>query len=118
MRAVAAEIGGGPIFLGPEMRRLRVGVLLDRLEAHYQLGGKRRVPREVGPQMKSHLKPLRGFFGDMRAVTIDEIKVHEFVSLLLSKGRQNSTVNRSLQLLKQACKDQPSLCIRQFVLVG
>jgi integrase len=52
--------------------------------------------------MKSHLKPLREFFGDMRAVTVDEIRVQEFASLRLSKGKQNSTVNRSLQLLKQA----------------
>src|ERR1700747_1955013 len=92
-RAVVAETGGGPLFLGPEMRRLRVGALLDKLKAIYALGGRRRVPREVGPQMKSHLKPLREFFGDMRAVTVDEIRVQEFVSLLLSKGKQNSTVN-------------------------
>jgi len=102
VRAVTAEIGGGPIFLGPEIRRLRVGALLDKLEARHRAGGKSRLPREVGPPMKSHLKRLREFFGDMRAVVVDEIRVQEFVSLLLSKGKQNSTVNRSLQLLKQA----------------
>ncbi len=102
--AVTAEKLGGPAFLGPEMRRLGVNAILDKLEAHYKLGGKRGIPREVGPQMKSHLKPLRDFFGKTRAVTVDEVKVGKFVSLLLSKGKQNATVNRSLQLLKQAYK--------------
>jgi len=100
--AVRAETLGAPAFLGPEMRRLRINKILDKLEAHYRLGGKYGIPREVGPQMKSHLKPLRGFFGNMRAVAIDEDKVQEFVRLLLSKGKQNSTINRSLQLLRQS----------------
>lgn len=102
--AITAEKLGGPAFVGPEMRRLPVNVILNKLEAHYKLGGKRGIPREVGPQMKSHLKPLRDFFGHTRAVAIDEDKVQKFVSLLLSKGKQNATVNRSLQLLKQAYK--------------
>ncbi len=102
--AVKAETLGAPAFLGPEVRRLQVNAILDKLEAHYKLGGKRGIPREVQPQMKSQLKPLRDFFGDMRAVAIDESRVQEFVSLLLSKHKQNATVNRSLQLLKQAYK--------------
>jgi integrase len=102
--AVTTETGGGPAFLGPEMRRLSVNAILDKLEGHYKLGGKRGIPREVGPQMKSHIKPLRAFFGNTRAVAIDEVKVQEFMSLLLSKRKQNATINRSLQLLKQAYK--------------
>lgn len=102
--AVTAEKHGGPAFLGPELRRLSVNAILDKLEAHYKLGGKRGIPREIGPQMRSHLKPLRAFFGYNRAVAVDEIKVQEFVTLLLSKRKQNATINRSLQLLKQAYK--------------
>jgi len=102
--AVSAEKLGGPAFLGPEMRRLSLNAILDKLEAHYKLGGKRGIPREIGPQMKSHIKPLRAFLGDRRAVAIDMTKVQEFVSFLLSKRKQNATINRSLQLLKQAYK--------------
>jgi hypothetical protein len=61
---VSTEKLRGPAFIGPEIRRLSVTAILDKLEAHYKLGGKRGIPREVGPQMKSHLKPLRVFFGD------------------------------------------------------
>jgi integrase len=100
--AVRAETLGAPAFLGPEMRRLRVNKILDKLEAHYRRGGKYGIRREVSPQMKSHLRPLRDFFGNMRAVAIDEDKVQEFVRLLLSRGKQNSTINRSLQLLRQS----------------
>jgi integrase len=107
---VRAETLGAPAFLGPEVRRLPVNAILDKLEAHYKLGGKRGIPREVGPRMKSQLKPLHDFFGGMRAVSIDEGKVQDFVTLLLSKGKQNATVNRSLQLLKQAYKGSKLPC--------
>ena len=57
---VRAETLGGPAFLGPEMRRLSANAMLDKLEAHYKLGGRRGIPREVGPQMKSHIStPVR-----------------------------------------------------------
>jgi integrase len=102
--SVRAEKLGAPAFLGPQLRHLSVNAILDKLEARYKLGGKRRIPRSVRPEMRSHLKRLRDYFGDMRAVSIDEVKVEGFVSTLLSKGRKNATVNRSLQLLKQAYK--------------
>lgn len=102
--AVRAEALGAPAFLGPDTRRMPVNDMLDKLEAHYKLGGKRGIPREVGPQMRSHLKRLRDYFGDMRAVAIDESRVQEFISNLRSQGKQNATVNRSLQLLRQAYK--------------
>ena len=102
--AVRAEKLGAPAFLGPDIRRLSVDAILDKLEAHYKLGGKLGIPREVGPQMKSHLKRLRTFFRNKRASAVDQEEVQKFVSLLLSKGKKNATVNRSLQLLKQAYK--------------
>jgi integrase len=102
--SVKAEKLGAPAFLGLEVRHLSVNDILDKLEANYKLGGKRRIPRSIGPEMRSHLKRLRDYFGDFRAVSIDEIKVEGFVSMLLSNGRKNATVNRSLQLLKQAYK--------------
>ena len=92
------------------MRRLRVDAILDKLESHYMLGGKKRIHRKVTPQMKSQLKPLRSFFGEMRAVSVDENTVQEFVSLLLSQGKQNATVNRSLSWLKQAYKTSKVPC--------
>jgi hypothetical protein len=102
VNAIRAEMSGGREFLAPDMRRITVNVILDKLQTHYMLGGKKRIPRKVTPQMKSQLAPLRSFFGNMRAVFVNEGNVQEFISLLLSQSKANATINRSLSWLKQA----------------
>jgi integrase len=103
--AVRAESHGAPAFIVPETRRLTVNAILDQLEIEYKKGDRRkRIPREISPQMKSHLKRVRDYFGEMRAVNVDGEKVQEFVSSTIARGKQNATVNRSLQLLGQAYK--------------
>jgi integrase len=102
--AVKAEKLGAPAFIGPQQRRIRVNQILDDLIAEYELGGKLGIPRKASPQMNSHLKRVRDYFGHRRAVSITKQNVNAFVSLLQSQGKKNATINRSLQLLGQAYK--------------
>ena len=57
----ADQIGAKP-FVGPQQERLKISELLDALEADYKLRGKE------SPQFKAHLKPVRDYFGEWRAV--------------------------------------------------
>lgn len=101
-QAVSAELFGASPFLGPDVRRLSVNEILDKVEKKYEEPNEDGICRKVPPPMKSHLKRLRDFFGDIRAVSVDDTKVAEFKALLLSNGYAKATVNRSLQLFQQA----------------
>ena len=102
--AVGAESLGAPAFLGPDKRRQTVNDILDKLVMDYEKENEDGISRKVGPQMKSHLKRVRDFFGDTRAVGVSDAKVDEFKKHLRSAGLAKATVNRSLQLLKQSFK--------------
>lgn len=102
MKEIGADQIGAKAFAGPQQDRVLVNELLDDLEADYKLGGKRRIPREISPQMRSHLNRVRDYFGAIRANTVRARHVQGFVSMLKGQGKQNATVNRSLQLLGQA----------------
>jgi len=104
MREVGADRIGARAFAGPQQDRVLVNEILDDREAEYKLGGKRRIPREVSPQMQSHLNRVREYFGTMRAMEVHKRHVNEFISMLKGEGKQNATINRSLQLLGQAYK--------------
>jgi integrase len=81
---------------------MTVDEILDDLVGHYKRGGEKGIPREVPPQMISHLKPLREFFGTLRAMQVGSRDVEAFKSKLKAEKKANATVNRSLQLLSQA----------------
>ena len=89
-------------FLGPAQERVKVNELLDDLVAVYERGGKRGSPRKVSPPMRSHIERLREYFGKVCALAVTQRAVLDFCDLLKSQGKQNGTVNRSLQLLSQA----------------
>jgi integrase len=96
----ADEIGARP-FVGPQAQRVKVSELLDALEADYKLRGK------DTPQFKAHLKPVREYFGDWRALDVTAEAVDKFITRLLEgtaeqSGKAPATVNRSTQLLAQA----------------
>jgi len=103
MDEVGADRIGARAFI-PQQQRVSVDEILDDLEAEYKLGGKKRVPRTISPQMRSHLKRIREFFGAMRALDVHQKHIRDFVALQLSQRKENATVNRSLQLLGQAFK--------------
>jgi integrase len=103
----ADQIGAKP-FIGPQQERIKVSELLDALEADYKLRGKE------SPQFKAHIKPVRDYFGDWRAVEVTAEAVDQFISELLEGDpkapvsekhpKAPSTANRSTQLLAQAYK--------------
>jgi len=108
LREVENDRDGIKQFIGPQAERIRVSELLDALEADYKLRGK------DSPQFKVHLKAVRDYFGNWRAVELTSEAVDRFISELLegdpeappSKRRTKApaTVNRSTQLLAQAYK--------------
>jgi integrase len=93
---LAAERHGGPVFVGPEQQRITVSDLLDSLEADYKLRGK------GSPQFRSHLKRVREYFGNWRAVEVSVEAVDKFISEQLEQPTAAATINRSTQLLAQA----------------
>jgi len=101
---VWAEREGTKPFLGPERERIKVNELLDDLVGQYKLGGKKRIPRELSASLRSHLKHVRDYFGEMRAVAVTQRQGENFIDLLKSRGKANATINRATQLLRQAFK--------------
>src|SRR5262249_7690477 len=54
------------------------------------------------PQMESHLRRLRDYFGTCRAIRVGSRDVEAFIAQLKAEKKANATINRSLQLLSQA----------------
>lgn len=102
MDEVGADKIGARAFIGPQQQRVTVNDILDDLETEYKLGGKKRIPREVNPQMKSHLRRIREYFGTMRAMNVHQQHIQAFISLLHGQRKQDATINRALQLLRQS----------------
>lgn len=102
MKQVGADQLGKAPFIGPQQERVTVNEILDDMVEHYKSGGKKGIAREVTPQMKAQLRPLREHFGLCRAVRLGTKDVEAFKAKLKHEKRANSTINRSLQWLKQA----------------
>jgi len=92
---VADKLGGNP-FVGPKQERITINELIDSLVEDYKIRGK-----ETG-DFKSHLKPVRLAFGDMRAVDCTEETTDRVISQWLSEDRSPGTINRETCLLGQA----------------
>jgi integrase len=95
LKEVAADQLGARPFVGPAAERLRVGDLLDALEAHHKLQG------TFSPQLAAHLKPIREAFGDRRALAVTADAVDTYIEAQL-RAKAPATVNRETQLLHQA----------------
>ena len=108
LKEVHADQIGAKHFVGPQQERTKISELLDALEADYKLRGKE------SPQFRAHLKPVRDYFGDWRAVEVTAEAVDRFISELLEgdpdspasekRPKAPATINRSTQLLAQAYK--------------
>ena len=102
IREIENDKEGIKRFSHPQQERVTVNEILDDLVEHYKRGGEKGIPREVSPQMSSHLKRLREFFGALPAMHVGSRDIEAFKSQLKAKKKANATVNRSLQLLSQA----------------
>jgi integrase len=103
VRAVRNDQDGIVTFV-PNAHKVFVDELLDALEKHYRLNGGRGLP-----QFKSHVKPIRAAFGDMRAVNVTAKVVDDYIDDRLAgdkkagiRPKAPATVNRETQLLGQA----------------
>src|SRR5207249_2338327 len=96
---IAADRQGLRTFLGPVAKRVRVGELLDELEADYRL-------RQVKgwASFQSHVKPIREHFGTWRAAELTAASIDTYIEERLDAEKSAATVNRGLQLLGQALR--------------
>jgi hypothetical protein len=80
IREIENDKEGIKRFSYPQQERVTVNEILDDLVEYYKRGGEKGIPREVPPQMTSHLKPLREFFGTLRAMQVGSRDVEAFKS--------------------------------------
>lgn len=99
MKELWAERQGLQAF-APRAEKVYVDELLDALEKEYTRGGGRALR-----QFKTHLKPIREAFGDLRAVHVTTRRIDAYIDRRLEDdGRAPGTINRETQLLGQAFK--------------
>jgi integrase len=96
MKEVGADQIGKGTFIGPQQERVKVGKLLDALEADYQLRGK------DSHQFWSHIKHTRAYFGPWRAAEVTPEAVDSYILEEQRAGLAPATINRRTQLLAQA----------------
>lgn len=92
------ELSGGKRMLLPAQERTRVSELLDNLESDYRLRG------IDSPQFRSHVKRIREYFGDWRAVEITPALVDRYIETRLATGAAHASINRSTQVFGQSFK--------------
>lgn len=95
---ITAERYGGPVFVGPEQRRITVGQMIDALASDCKLRGINSAP------WASHIKQVRAQFGEWRAVELSAEHIDSYIEHRLADGVRPSTINRNTQLLAQAYK--------------
>lgn len=96
LREVGADKLGFHAFVGPRQKRFGVDEMLDALEKDYKLRGVN------SPQLASHLRSVREYFGTMRAIDVTPEGVDEYIEERLKSGARPATINRSTQLFNQA----------------
>lgn len=102
MKELWAEREGLRAF-APKAEQVYVDELLDTLEKDYKREAMAKNGGRGLPAFRSHLKPIRDAFGDMRAVNVTKHHVDSYIDRRLEvDGKQPSTVNRETQLLGQA----------------
>jgi integrase len=96
LKARRREIEGGR-FIGLEEERLTVADLFVDLLSRADAKGLRSVAK-----VKSHAKAILEYFGTSRAVDVSGTRIDSFKAERLAAGRAPATVNRELELLRQA----------------
>ena len=89
IKDAGAQDRSGRAFVTVSVARIKVNELLNDLVTEYKRGPKsNRIPREASPQMLSHLKRLRGYFGMSNAVDVTKREIDSFVASLKSEGKK------------------------------
>ena len=94
----AHELDPTKPFLAQRDRRRSIADLLDALKADFVIRDIASVPN------LSNIKRARSDFGDVRAMALTAEAVDQYIENRLADGDANASINRTLQLLKQAYK--------------
>lgn len=97
LRAVKNDLDGIRKFEGPGARRVTVSELLDALESD-----QRAKKRKSIDQTLYHLRPVREFFGHLRAEAVRPETIRRFIDERRAAGRADATINRATELLGRA----------------
>jgi len=96
MREVGADLMGARKFTTPKASRLTIHELLEVLKADFELRDK------LSRQNASHLKRADDDFGNYLAVGLTSEKIDGYKKERLAKGDRPASINRPLQLIRQA----------------
>lgn len=96
LKEVHADEIGARTFTTPKACRLTVHDLLEALKADFELRGK------LSAQNGSHLKRADDDFGNFLAVGLTSERIDEYKKERLAHGARPATINRPLQLIRQA----------------
>jgi integrase len=84
----------------PKADRVRINQLLDAVQGEYE-----RKKRRSLPSFRSHLKPIRAAFGDMRAVALTTKQVEDYQNRRQDEDKKApATINREIHILARAFK--------------
>src|SRR5579863_6322157 len=84
---VGADRLGSRPFVGPRADRVKMGELLDALTEDYRARGKE------SSTFKSHVKGVREYFSDMKAVLVTKRVIDLFISDCREAGQSPATIN-------------------------
>jgi integrase len=104
---LSADRIGARRFQGPQQERVTVLQLLDALQRDYELRGLASVV-----QLRTHLKRIKQFFGNDRALEMTPNRVHVYMERRQHDGAANATINREVEGLQRAF----ALAVEQEVL--
>jgi integrase len=97
LREVAAhELGLRP-FQGPQQERVTVEDLLQDVERDYHIQKRRSLP-----QLRSHLRHIRAFFGMDRALEVTSDRLRDYIAHRQGEGAADATINREVEGLQRA----------------
>lgn len=103
LRQLANHFDGIQTFEGPHRERLTVGDLLDSLVADLTQRGIKSLRHTIGKDGKGgHLKPVRDWFGEVKALALTTDRVRAYLNARLSEKKSNATINRETELLSRA----------------
>jgi integrase len=96
---IAADRQGLKPFIVPTARQVTIADLLDEWEADVELRGLKSARKLI-----YHEKPIRAYFGTMKAVDVRADKIDTYVAAQVRIGKANATINRGVQILGSALK--------------
>jgi integrase len=92
----AAQLGLRP-FGGPAQERRTLADLLQDLERDHEIHGRKSLP-----QLRSHLRHVRAFFGPDRALTVTPDRLRRYIAHRQQEGAAPATINRETEAVARA----------------